>query len=90
MTTPPFSPPMLAFLEALGKTPRDWRMCNGFVRRGKHDGRCPAEAVFDITGVTEYLYEEEFAPIARAADNLPGHSPALRAAILEACGLREP
>ncbi len=87
------------FLELLARTPRDWRLSAGKIRRGtRTDPDCP------LTAVARQLKPSQNTPtsqpaaglalspdlvneILAASDNLDRADPLLRASLLEACGL---
>lgn len=85
------------FLEALGKTPRTWRIEGRAVRNG--NCCCPIEAVFDVPANTIWspsraherfgLSHGQALSIMHAADGDDDHDKALRARLLTACGLKE-
>ena len=71
-------------LAALKKTPRDWRLKRGKIRRSDPVHFCPALVVAS----TERVSAKMFWNVVHAADNDPEHDPKLRAKLLRACGLR--
>lgn len=71
------------FLERLRETPRDWRLDGGVILRAEN--QCPFMAVPGAGRLKSWLCDAVWA----AADSAPGHDPALRAQILDACGLKE-
>lgn len=87
------------FLELLARTPRDWRLAAGKIRRGTStDPDCPLTAVAHqlrssqdnpksqpAVGLT--LAPELVNQIVAASDNLDQADPLLRVSLLEACGL---
>lgn len=90
MTTKPMT--LEEFLERLRKTPRDWQVTQGLIRRGNH-WQCPITSLldecawrYDLIGSSIGLPHHLVRQIANAADDITGESE-LRARLLEACGL---
>jgi hypothetical protein len=90
------------FLRLLARTPRDWRVERGKIRRGPHDDPdCPITAVARLLvgelvpaagGVNRAAYGLDLdvslaSQIVAATDDLPFADPALRTKLLAACGL---
>ncbi len=86
------------FLELLARTPRDWHLTAGKIRRGtRTDPDCPLTAVALRLNPSQNTSEFQAAGLAlspdlvneilAASDNLDGADPLLRASLLEACGL---
>jgi len=74
------------FIERLEKTPRDWYLVGGMIRRKRPAGcQCPWSEVFH--GKESTLDDRLKAAIWSAADNRPGHNDALRDRMFSACGL---
>jgi hypothetical protein len=80
------------FLEELARTPRDWRLMGGKIRRGSMDNPdCPITAVacklalLSAEGLS--LDGETTARIVAATDNLVDADPYMRMSLLEACGI---
>ena len=73
------------FLDKLYETPRDWQVgTDGAIRRfGSGRTTCSWEAVGSPTVVNSRVTHA----IWRANDNVPRHNPAIRRALLHACGL---
>ena len=93
-----------AFLEALAKTPRDWRVeKNGAIRRtGLWHTCCPLQEIsngsgrgdfFGVIGAVAAVFGSHASPIGwaimYAADKGLEHDSAVRADLLRACGLEE-
>ncbi len=90
------------FLELLTRTPRDWRLASGRIRRGTvSDPDCPLSAVAREAARAHRTSASASAPkteglhlapdlvnaILAASDNLDQADPSLRLSLLEACGL---
>ncbi|MFQ6099226.1 MAG: hypothetical protein ACE5O2_15950 [Armatimonadota bacterium] len=88
------------FLQALARTPRDWRLEEGKIRRGlEWAPDCPLTAVRQVAQpgaeLSRIVRGEQglsLAPvqverIIAASDDLPSADPGLRSRLLEACGL---
>lgn len=75
------------FFALLEKTPRYWFLFNGMIRRRTDICVfcCPWSEVAYVGGRTQVV--ERKVDIWNAADNVPGHDPALRQRLLAACGL---
>lgn len=83
-----FSPAMERFFEELRKTPREWVLVNGEIQTfAKGECDCPTTYLFG-TGPTG-LDDVELCHIWCAADRKVHYNPALRARLLECCGLTE-
>lgn len=104
MTTTQFSPAMERFFEELRKLKLAWRLneCGAIVGRSGRSNVCPVCAVAnarmgEVTYRINYwvafsdagLEETDASRIACAADRREFHNPALRARLLECCGLSE-
>lgn len=90
------------FLELLERTPRDWRLAAGRIRRGTvSDPDCPLSAVAREASRGHHTGDAAAEPkaggldlapdlvdaILAASDNLDQADPSLRMSLLEACGL---
>ncbi len=90
------------FLELLRRTPRDWHLSAGKIRRGTSadpdcplsavactamPGKSPSDASSDSTIVALPVAPEFANAILAAADNMEQADPVLRIDLLEACGL---
>ncbi len=90
------------FLKLLSRTPRDWRVERGRIRRGPATRPdCPLTAVAHrvqeggptcgvIWGPGLPLDPDTLNGLVAACDDLPGADPQLRAHLMRACGLDDP
>lgn len=86
----------MTFAEFLERLPKDgWDIRDyGRIRRWDDDSTCPFLYVAAQRGVGSVQNFDRTNTLARqhvffAADNYPGHNPAIRQRLLEACGLLE-
>ena len=82
------------FLDLLYKTPRDWRVDEaGAISRPGRPWQCPWSEVLgnkfpgEPPKRRDIVNEEMTHAVWNASDNVPGHDPAIRRALLHACGL---
>lgn len=80
---------VMEFLARLAATPRDWRLIVDVDGRRIRSATlyCPVAAAGSspLTGPGAVPFET----VMRAADDLVGHDPTIRAALLAACGLTD-
>jgi len=88
------APELTAFLVALEQTPRDWFLHRGLLRRNYKEFsegicHCPlTETRCSGKGLLYLCFDPgPGMEVWHAADDLPGHDPELRRALLLACGI---